>query len=86
LVLDAVVTDPPYGRASGTHGERPELLVSRVLPRWAEKVRAGGRVVVVLPGGPDPLGPPWRRVYSIPDRVHRSLTREFRVFERPGPA
>ncbi len=78
----AVVTDPPYGRASRTGGEEAAELVGRVLPRWAERVRAGGRVVVVLPGGPDPLSPPWRRVVSVPVRVHRSLTREFRVYER----
>jgi hypothetical protein len=37
-----------------------------------------------VPGGPDPLPAPWTRVVSIPDRVHRSLTREFRVYEREG--
>ncbi|MCI4349314.1 MAG: RsmD family RNA methyltransferase [Thermoplasmata archaeon] len=80
--LDAVLTDPPYGRASGTHGEKAADLVRRVLPIWADRVRVGGRVVAVLPGGPDPLSDPWRRVVSVPDRVHRSLTREFRVYER----
>ena len=78
----AVLTDPPYGRASGTGGEEAGGVVARVLPRWAERVAPGGRVVVVLPGGPDPLPPPWRRVVSVPVRVHRSLTREFRVYER----
>lgn len=79
---DAIVTDPPYGRASGSGGESPEELVARVLPAWARLVRPKGRVVVILPGGEDPLEAPWRRVVSVPDRVHRSLTREFRVYER----
>ena len=79
---DAIVTDPPYGRASGAGGERTEHLLARVLPRWAELVKPSGRVVVVVPGGPDPLSPPWRRVVSVADRVHRSLTREFRVYAR----
>ena len=79
---DAVVTDPPYGRASGSAGESPEALIARTIPKWAEKVREGGRIVLVVPGGPDPLAPPWRRVVAIPQRVHRSLTREFRVYER----
>ena len=80
----AVLTDPPYGRASGTAGEPPEQLISRVLPSWAEKVRPGGSVVIVVPGGPDPLSAPWVRKVSVPDRVHRSLTREFRVYRRAG--
>jgi tRNA (guanine10-N2)-dimethyltransferase len=81
---DAVVTDPPYGRASGSAGESPESLVARTLPAWAQLVRPGGHVVVVQPGGPDPLPPTWRRVNCIPDRVHGSLTREFRVYVRAG--
>ncbi len=80
----AILTDPPYGRASGSGGEPPAALLARVLPRWAHLVRPGGRVVVVVPGGPDPLPPPWVRTVSVPDRVHRSLTREFRVYERSG--
>ncbi|MCI4361426.1 MAG: hypothetical protein L3J91_06940, partial [Thermoplasmata archaeon] len=80
----AVLTDPPYGRASGTDGEPPEELVARVLPRWAKLVRPGGCVTMVCPGGPDPLPEPWVRVLSVPDRVHRSLTRDFRVYRRAG--
>jgi hypothetical protein len=82
--LDALVTDPPYGRASSAGGEPPGALVRRVLPRWAEHVRAGGAIVLVGPAGPDPLGAPWRRVIGVADRVHRSLTREFRVYRRAG--
>ncbi len=83
--FDAVLTDPPYGRASATGEEGGAALRARVLPIWAARVREGGRVVVVLPGGPDPLLPPWRCVLSVPIRVHRSLTRDFRVYERSGP-
>ncbi len=79
---DALVTDPPYGRASGSGGEDPAALLARVLPRWAARVRPRGRVAVVVPGGADPLDEPWRRIVSVSDRVHRSLTREFRVYER----
>jgi tRNA (guanine10-N2)-dimethyltransferase len=80
--FDALLTDPPYGRASATGEEGGAALMARVLPGWASRVREGGRVVVVVPGGPDPLTAPWRRKLSIPVRVHRSLTREFRVYER----
>jgi tRNA (guanine10-N2)-dimethyltransferase len=84
--FDAVLTDPPYGRSSSTGGEAAAELVARVLPRWAERVRPGGRVVVVVGDGSEPLGPSWERRVSVPVRVHRSLTREFRVYERAvGP-
>ncbi|HXQ93587.1 MAG TPA: methyltransferase domain-containing protein [Thermoplasmata archaeon] len=77
---DAIVTDPPYGRASPTGGELTEELTRRVVTHWARAVRPGGRLVIVQPGGADPVGSPWRRTAAIPDRVHRSLTREFRVY------
>jgi tRNA (guanine10-N2)-dimethyltransferase len=80
--VDAILTDPPYGRASSSGGEDPVGLIRRVLPRWAERVVPGGRIVLIGPGGDDPLGDPWKRVLAIPDRVHRSLTREFRVYRR----
>jgi tRNA (guanine10-N2)-dimethyltransferase len=80
--LDALLTDPPYGRASGTGGEAPEQLLRRVLPAWAARVRTGGRVVIVGPSLPPPLPDPWRLEVRVADRVHRSLTREFRVYRR----
>ncbi|MGI0140109.1 MAG: TRM11 family SAM-dependent methyltransferase [Thermoplasmata archaeon] len=79
--FDALLTDVPYGRSSGTGGEEIERLLARALPPWADLVRPGGRVVIVCAGGPDPIAEPWRRLTSIPVRQHRSLTREFRVYE-----
>ena len=84
LRFDALLTDPPYGRSSFSGGGRPDEVVERVVPRWAERVRPGGRVVVVQPEGAPPLGPPWRVVVAAAVRVHRSLTREFRAYERSG--
>ncbi len=80
--FDALLTDAPYGRASGTGGEPVSELIARVLPLWARRVRDDGRVVLVTAGGPDPLSEPWRRTVSVPVRQHRSLTREFRVYRR----
>ena len=82
--VGAVVTDPPYGRASASGGEPPNELIRRVLRAWASRVRPLGRIVLIVPGGPDPLPPPWRREVAIPQRVHRSLTREFRVYAQDG--
>ncbi|MGB7125169.1 MAG: DNA methyltransferase, partial [Thermoplasmata archaeon] len=81
---DAILTDPPYGRASSTGGESTSAVLERVLSRWSDGVRPGGRLVVVVPGPVADPGPGWRTVVSIPIRVHRSLTREFRVYERDG--
>jgi putative methyltransferase (TIGR01177 family) len=83
--FDAVLTDPPYGRSSSTGGEAAADLVRRVLPRWAERVRPGGRVVLVTPQGAAPLPAPWEVRVAVPVRVHRSLTREFRAYERSEP-
>jgi len=80
--FDGLLTDPPYGRASSTGGETAESLAARILPRWAERLRPSAYAVVILPGGDDPLAPPWRRQLAVPVRVHRSLTREFRVYRR----
>jgi tRNA (guanine10-N2)-dimethyltransferase len=82
LAFDALVTDPPYGRSSSTGGESAEHLVERVVPRWARRLTPRGRVVLIVPSGAPDLSPPWRRQLSVPVRVHRSLTREFRVYGR----
>jgi tRNA (guanine10-N2)-dimethyltransferase len=84
-LFDAVLTDPPYGRASSTGGEGSSAVVDRVLPRWAARVRPGGRIVIIVSAPIRDPGPEWRAVVTVPVRVHRSLTREFRVYERAGP-
>jgi putative methyltransferase (TIGR01177 family) len=81
--FDAILTDPPYGRSSSTGGETGAGLVARVLPRWAERIRPGGRIVLILGEGAEPLGADWR-YDAFRVRVHRSLTREFRVYTRSG--
>jgi putative methyltransferase (TIGR01177 family) len=82
--FDALLTDPPYGRASSTGGEGSAAIVDRVLPRWASRVRPGGRIVVIVSTPVSGPGPDWTLRTAIPVRVHRSLTREFRVYERDG--
>jgi putative methyltransferase (TIGR01177 family) len=82
--FQALVSDPPYGRASATGREDPERLCSRVLRAWAPKIGPNGRIAVALPGPWDPLGPGWEPEVSASERVHRSLVREYRVFRRVG--
>lgn len=82
--FNAIVTDPPYGRSSSTSGEPADRLVARVVPRWARRVVSGGYVVVIVPEGARPIEGVGALLASIPSRVHRSLTREFRVYRRPS--
>jgi len=79
--FSAIVTDPPYGRASSTGGDDSGKLVAEVVERWCGALAPGGRLVLIVPtGGPElpALGAPR---FRIPVRVHRSLTREFRLYE-----
>jgi len=82
VLFDAIITDPPYGRASASVGAEPSRLVREVLARWQGFVRPGGKVVVLSPGGPEVLPRPWVEDLRVPVRVHRSLTREFRRYRR----
>ena len=80
---DAIITDPPYGRASGTRGEDPSALVLRALTAWAEMARPLARLSLVAPSQLGrAIGPAWSLEVAVAHRVHRSLTREFRVYRR----
>lgn len=84
--FDALVTDPPYGRASTSFGEAPADLLPRVLRAWSDRLSDGARIVVVGPDDPGPFDSRWHETGHWPDRVHRSLTRVFRRYERIGTA
>lgn len=82
--LDAIVSDPPYGRASTTAKEERTALYTRALAAMHAAVKPGGRIAVVFPdAAADKLAPAGlvleeRHV----QRVHRSLDRHFLVFRR----
>ncbi|MGP8159129.1 MAG: TRM11 family SAM-dependent methyltransferase [Thermoplasmata archaeon] len=80
--FSAIVTDPPYGRSSSTGGEAVSELIARVIDRWSERLTPDGRVLLIVPSGGPPLGIPGAPRFRIPVRVHRSLTREFCLYER----
>ncbi len=79
--FQAIVTDPPYGRSSSTGGEGSADLTEQALRRWSGRLDPGTRLVVIVPAGGPPLDLPGTLRFRIPVRVHRSLTREFRVYE-----
>ncbi len=81
--LDAVVTDPPYGRATTVGGETTSDLIERAVSGFSPLLKPEGRVVMVLPDlalAHSVNG--YKLVESHPLRVHRSLTRNFCIFER----
>lgn len=83
--FEAILTDPPYGRSSTTGGEAADHLIERVLAHWSSYLVPGGRVSVVVPAEAPRFLPEWNAVVRVRVRAHRSLTREFRVYERPPP-
>ena len=84
--VDAIATDPPYGRSTTTGGQGYERLVSRFLEAAAGAVRPGGYIVYA---GPERFKP-WRLAAEaglrVVDRiemyVHGSLTRAIVVARR----
>lgn len=83
--VDGIVTDFPYGRASGTEGEALSALYGRAFAAFAELLPRGRFAVV---GHPDPVllesatGHGFEVVERHEERAHRSLTRHFAVLRR----
>ena len=79
-----IATDPPYGRAASTRGERIDRLYARAFESFADLLPRGGHAAVVMPQealikiGSESL----EFVEDHALRVHRSLVRHFCVFVR----
>jgi tRNA G10 N-methylase Trm11 len=80
--FSAIVTDTPYGRSSSTGGEPSSDVVAGVIERWSERLTSDGRLAVVVPSGGGSLRLRGEPRFRIPVRVHRSLTREFCLYEK----
>ncbi len=82
--VDAIATDPPYGRASTTNREEIRDLYARMLPAMRDAVRPSGYISLIVPDlsliEKIPRGLVLRESYSL--RVHRSLTRNFVALQR----
>jgi tRNA (guanine10-N2)-dimethyltransferase len=85
--IDCVVTDPPYGRASTCMKSNTGEIVKKVLSSSFEMLDSGHRICIASPKtlniaslGKD-LG--YRHLESHFAYVHRTLTREVAVFEKP---
>ncbi|MDR0198819.1 MAG: RsmD family RNA methyltransferase [Methanomassiliicoccaceae archaeon] len=78
--VDAVVTDPPYGRSTHTAGEDIASIHGRAICSVSECLRDGGRSTIVLPYELR------TDVMAVEDvfvqRVHRSLSRHYHVLSK----
>jgi len=82
--FSAVVTDTPYGRSSSTGGSTAAVLIEEVMGRWSERLTRDGRLLVIAPAGFAVHDVPGVLRFRVAVRVHRSLTREFCLYERAG--
>lgn len=82
--VDAVVTDPPYGRSTRVEGHGPTEVLDGLYRVACGALLPGGRLVVCLPSVDMlPGGGRGLEVVSVhPIRVHRSLTRHICVLSR----
>jgi len=82
--VDAIVTDPPYGRSASTAKEDVGELYMRALEAFADVLKTGGRLAIVFPEKEYiELASEYLSLVGVHDLfVHRSLTRYFCVFEK----
>lgn len=82
--VDAIATDPPYGRAATTKREEVSSLYKRAFETFKRILRPGGFISILLPDeesikiGKDYLN--LKESYAM--RVHKSLTRNFCVYQK----
>ena len=78
--VDAVATDPPYGRSTHTGGEDIESIYRRAMTAFGDVLRVDGSAGVVLP---HPIDDKRLRLQSMfIQRVHGSLSRHYHVFKK----
>ncbi len=79
--IDAVCTDPPYGRSTKTGGERIDDIYRRAGTSVSESLRLGARAGIVLPHPIDYNTMDLERIFV--QRVHGSLSRHYHIFRKP---
>ncbi|MCK5037895.1 MAG: hypothetical protein KAS16_02240 [Thermoplasmata archaeon] len=82
--VDAIATDPPYGRSASTAKEDVGELYERALEAFVDILKPGGRLAIVFPDKRYvKLASKYLSLLEVHDLfVHRSLTRYFCVFEK----
>jgi tRNA (guanine10-N2)-dimethyltransferase len=81
--VDAIATDPPYGRSASTAKEPIESLYKRAFNTCHAILKEDGRLAIALPAEKHvSLAENFILEGLYPVRVHRSLTRYFCVFKK----
>ncbi len=78
--VDAIATDPPYGRSASTAKEQIESLYKRAFDMSQAILKPGGKLAIVLPDEKHAELSSLKLEMIEPVRVHKSLTRYFCVF------
>lgn len=86
LEVDAVATDPPFGRQATTGGVELKKLYEEALPSIAGVLRRRGYACIALPAELEfeelAVGAGLRTIEKHEQQVHRSLMRRIYVFRR----
>lgn len=83
-VIDAVVTDFPYGKSTTTKGENLKLLYNRAFDNISKVLKKKGILVAGLPDSETvSIGEKYLKILDIYEiKSHRSLTRYFVKYQR----
>lgn len=79
--VDAICTDPPYGRSTKTGGENIESIYARAGVSISRSLKPGSRAGIVLPHMRSYDSMELENVYI--QRVHGSLSRHYHIFRNP---
>lgn len=78
--VDAIATDPPYGRSTHTGGEPIDSIYRRGMDSFEQTLKAGGAAGVVLP---HEISSDRMALESLSvQRVHGSLSRYYHIFRK----
>jgi tRNA (guanine10-N2)-dimethyltransferase len=81
--VDAIATDPPYGKSATTNREDIKSLYERAFSAFTDVLKMKGHLSIVLPSEElVDMGKNYLELQEChPMRVHRSLTRNFCVYQ-----
>ena len=80
--FEAIVTDPPYGIASSTGGEKISELLQRAMNIFSDAMKKGKRIVMAISNPELIQTTNFKKIYQFKWYIHKSLTRNILVLEK----